>query len=889
MMNLVTKKARAKVLNDSIPNSFAEANVELRDHLGNGIFLLEDCDLGIAWELSGVYDEDLLKDELLEELEPFKKAIRNVLPGIPAHRNLGNSVIQVILKQRRLRKAPKKLVNGREFRFPESSEGQMLESEEEYLFESLKFVSRSFFLTVRFTPNPDDRSIRQKIIDFLKEKKIRGAASAEVKFNSFISEINAGIKQLEEEARRIESQLEVRGKIKRLFADDLIGHIQEILNSTGERPLYPSDDNMQLAINAPGIKRISAGIKSELGETVAYSVNQLVRNYDVGIFRHFIEAIPHEDFDLVWTLSNGSHTPRTEITGREAYFDGKPSKRNIAETFRRFRAQVSTFNPYSVLSLRLLVHNPPESFDSHLQSAANDFLFSSIGREEQLPEHTVAVSLPLNCHRYANSLKARSRKRTLEQSLRFLPIYTGPESNDGLMWYQSRASTPTRFNLFAGEGNRHTALIGTSRAGKSVWMAYQMLQFLAGDSRRIIRGTDVRTSYRKLCALVGGKVIKFSEQTLRERPTSPFAFDIWTQEDLVNVKTLILAVIAAKNPDAIITDTHSNLLKQAISRAFNSQKEMMERKAAGTIRGGHDIAPHPIWKDITAQMPNAKAELEGSGTGNLSRFVEDLQRWTLSLTEAGEYGFIFSVHQTHEDTDKDARLLIYDMDGIADPVLRQIASMMANMKIMRDLARQPRNVEKLIVADELGQQTGGSANSSSMKKAQELMGEMFINIAATAAKMNGMLFALTNLVTDYTVNPAGKAIWDLAEQHVFLPMGQLFKTALKEWGDRHNDAEWQIIKSLKKEKINRRSMFFIISKNDTSPYRGSCYLPLSPYMDALTTTSGPQEELYSNLEAKGMQILERIRYMGETYPYGEGLKEDPRESLAEMEGDNEAA
>ncbi len=426
----------------------------------------------------------------------------------------------------------------------------------------------------------------------------------------------------------------------------------------------------------------------------------------------------------------------------------------------------------------------------------------------------------------------------------------------------------------AGDGNKMTVAIGTSRVGKSVFTNHLALEFLERFPSGVILGSDIRTSYLKLADLCGGRIVRFSEQELRSDPYSPFALEAWDEADMENLKYLITMVIAAKNPEAGLSDIHSNIIKQAIHLAYNSHRKLILARESGEIT--EDVGAHPTWEKIVSQFPAAKKELENSGTGNLNFAVEDIQRWTISLTQSGEYGFIFSARQHKKDSDYNERILIYDMDGIEDPILKQIASMMANMKIMRAIARLPRNIRKLIIFDELGQQVRGTdkQNASVSHKAQEIMGEMIINIVATAAKMNAQVVALTNQVTDYSENPAGRALWSISEQQVFLPLGKLFKRAKTEWGSDYNEAEWEIIRSLRKEKSYRRSALYISSNNDTAPFKGSVYLPLSPWMDALTTTSGPQTELYKKLRDQGMAAFEAIEFMAEQHPYGQKLGDE---------------
>lgn len=880
-MNLANSKFDTDP-NNLLLNTFAEAHFDVRDYLGNRVYTLKDGDIGAVGEIEVVYPEPLESEDLLESIIPFQKALRNLVPGIPAYLNSGNTTIQIICSSRKIENPPEKIVEGSPYHFPDDITGRFLKSEEEYLFKTLNFVKRKFYLAVRFTPRIDDRKLMQKITDYFRTKKFLDIFRANQILDQTTTEYIEIVEKFCEELDRLDGAL--GGKISWLEPEQLCTYVQNILSAGRDYPVYPSAENIHTAINTPAINANSQGISnSDGGRSEVYYLSQLPGDYSYGIFSHFLSAIPHTNFDLIWTFAYGSGVVRTDLKSREAYLESKSSRQKDAEQFKTFREQVSTFNPYGTQSVRLIVHNPPRGFDNHLQSVASDFVGTHMPRETQIPVHMLATSLPLNANRRTNSLKGRSRVVRLDAALGFVPLYTGPPADAGSIWRPSFCGTPARFDLFAGEGNKITTAIGTSRAGKSVLIALLILEFLARYSKAVVRGSDIRTSYQKLTDLAGGRIIEFSEKRLREDPYSPFALENWDETDLENIKILILAVVAAKNPDAIITAAHSDLLKQAISLAYNSYAGLLQSKYKGSLKG--DVSPHPVWENIVAKFPNAKANLEATGTGSLDSVTADLTRWTMNLTPSGEYGFIFSAKQRVRDSENAERILIYDMQGTTDPVLKIIASMMANMKIMRDISRMPKNIRKLVILDELGQQLRGSdkPNQGVSGKAQEIMGEMIVNIAATAAKTNTQVIGLTNLVSDYTENPAGKALWNLSEQQLFLPMGKLFKAAKEAWGSDFNEAEWEIIKSLRRDKANFRSSLYVSSNNDTAPFRGGVFLPLSPFMDALTTTSGSQETLYKTLRSNESTTIQSLEYMAEKHPYGRGLKTDAVGSVEDHE------
>jgi hypothetical protein len=95
--------------------------------------------------------------------------------------------------------------------------------------------------------------------------------------------------------------------------------------------------------------------------------------------------------------------------------------------------------------------------------------------------------------------------------------------------------------------------------------------------------------------------------------------------------------------------------------------------------------------------------------------------------------------------------------------------------------------------------------------------------------------------------------------------------AERAWKDQFNEADLQIMKSLTKEFHFKRSQAYVYSNNEVSPFKGSLIVPLSPYMNAICTTSGNEVEFYNKLRRDGSTPLEALKTMSEKHPYGEGL------------------
>jgi type IV secretory pathway VirB4 component len=364
---------------------------------------------------------------------------------------------------------------------------------------------------------------------------------------------------------------------------------------------------------------------------------------------------------------------------------------------------------------------------------------------------------------------------------------------------------------------------------------------------------------------MGGKIVSFSEEALRKSPYSPFALTTWDDDDIESLYVLIATALVQKNPGIELSSLHTEILRDAIKIAFNNQLLSIRHGKSGGEPPGEasEIDPHPIWPNMLAALPVAANLKQEAGVKGADRAREDLAAWSVSLGESGQYGFIFSRHEKKESATGSARFLVYDLDGIPDPVLQLLAGQMAFLKISRDLARLPRSTPKLVVFEELGMLLHGDS------AAQKLNEEFIQNVVKTCRKLNAQAVSLTNGVSDYADKPAGRTLWSIATQKVFLPLGTAMVAELKDkFPGEFDEAELQILESLEINRRLKRSEIYVRSENSDAPYRGTMLSPLSPVMDALVTSSGSQVELYQRLRDEGKSAADALSYMMENYPYG---------------------
>lgn len=846
LLKLLDKPSSENSLNrclSNLPNSFSEAHIDVREYIEDGIFLLKNGDLGAIFKINGFDDEPLTNKDLEARINSLHKGLRSLICGVPSHDNSGNVLVSVHLSQRRVRKSKNPKLNN----LASSDLKDLITGEEKYLYDSQKIVRREILISVRFTVENNDPSLFEKIRFISSSSK------------NFDPNLKKNLKLFKSELSNLEHNISRYYKISALNSYDYIYKVQNIISGGENHCSINSKSNIHENIYVKKLSLVKNDIKIGESKKGIFYLEHLPESFNLGQMRLFLNSISCTNFDITWNISHGSNSFGTDLAAKEGWFSGKSTRIREASDLQSFREKINSSNPYCIQSLRLITHNLSEDKKGALKSLSMDYLGSRLQEEKQIPIHMLKTSLPLCCLPIENKIKGRHRKILLENALAFCPIFKNDE-NDGYQLWISRSMQESRFDLFAGQGNKMTALLAMSRGGKSVFNSKLLIEFMARNPKGIVRIIDKKSSYQKLSDLVNGRIIYFNEDSLKNNPYSPFALSSWDEDDIENLFLLISTALVQKNAGIKLSACHSEILRESLKLAFNNH--LKNKQSSSKL--GVDSDPHPVWNDILSQMPTACENLRASGVKNIDSAKNDLSKWSVNLYDTGQYGFIFSAHEKNQNQNLE-QFLTYDLDGISDPVLAQISAMMAFIKISRDLAKLPRSVPKLIVFEELGMLLHGEGES------QKLMDEFIHMVIKTCAKMNAQAIAITNDVKDYTEKAAGRTIWGNSTQKLFLPLGDLYPMAEKAWNDQFNEADLQILKSLEKEFHLKRSQAYIYSNNEVSPFKGSLFVPLSPYMNAICTTSGDEVEYYNELRKKGLNPKECLIKMAEEHPYGEGL------------------
>ena len=841
------RKIKEKKKELSLPPSFGEKHVGLRHYLNDGVFLCENGDLAICYPIEGVTDEIFTENELIEAFSPLSKFLHAIIKGIPNYKNDGSTIVQITCSTR-AQFNPPSLPN----EYVANEAAALILSEEKYLF-GTEISKRTFFLSIRWQ--------RPKVYSFKKELKhiFSGISTQKTKTIEILS---ADKKKFLTELKN--KQIEAGINLKPISSKNLISYYINVLNQ-GKPVAYEIDDDetsfLQQKIITSKLHGSSKGIKRENGEmTQVFTLLEFPPFFALGRMRLFLDHIPLKNYDVTWTISHGSKTTNTDFLLKKMFFSQGPSHQKIYEDLVSFENDIETRNPMVKMSYRIVAHNTTEEKKSQILSACIDCINAPTICEEEIAPHLIATSLPMNCSKEDNDIIGRHRTLLLDRALMFAPIYTSPTNKNALRHWISRSGEPIKLDIFGSGGNNHLSVLGNSESGKSCLLSQFNIEFLARFNDGVIRIVDRKTSYRKISDLFGGKIIQFSESFLRKHPYSPFANKEWDEDDVQSTVAFLGNAILQLNPEAVITGLHTEILGEAIKLAINDH----ERNKKYSVKTGDGIDPHPTWTDIAKKLPTAAGN-KGSGKDLVQNALEEIRRWTVSFNATGQFGFLFCAHEEEEkQTSDEARIVVYDLDGIPDQRLQIMASQLAFLKISRDLKRLNRKTRKLIIFEELGVMVAGDS-----PQAGEIATRFVRNIVKTARKIGAQCIGVSNELDDFTHTPGGKTFFKVSPQRLFLPQSAATKSEIEERLVKElSKADIDIIKSLHIKK-GHYSQGYLLSEN--SNYKGSFLIPLSPIMNSIVTTSANEEFYYDSLRKKGVKARQAIEQMAKNHPYGEGL------------------
>lgn len=172
--------------------------------------------------------------------------------------------------------------------------------------------------------------------------------------------------------------------------------------------------------------------------------------------------------------------------------------------------------------------------------------------------------LPMSCTSAAIENLYRFRTMAISHAIRFLPIIGNWQGSGvgALSMFVGRRGQPAVFDPYDSETNYNGVIVAESGAGKSVMGQQMLCDFLGSGARAWV--IDQGRSYEKLCSILGGQFIEFSED-------SNICLNPFTHIENIDEEMDLLKAIFAKMaaPEGGLADFHMAAVEEKIKAAFS--------------------------------------------------------------------------------------------------------------------------------------------------------------------------------------------------------------------------------------------------------------------------------------------------------------------------------
>ncbi len=407
-------------------------------------------------------------------------------------------------------------------------------------------------------------------------------------------------------------------------------------------------------------------------------------------------------------------------------------------------------------------------------------------------------TLPLN-YTPEVDLSAQRYIRILQKdALMFIPVFDSFQGmKNGLQVYLSRENNLINFNLLENETSNHTVVLADSGSGKSAFIIDCVQAAKRIDPEPLIFVIDKKSSYKTLAKYFDGDLTIF--EITGEMPFSPFrgVFD----DTKINFLTNLLATaIKLMSPLFNIESEHISALSKSIRHAFEKKKREL-----GLVYEEGELKSKVTDDEVEVTMDDVISSLSSlTADPDFELLREQIEQILTKLRPYygdGIYAKYFKGSVTKKPKNSSKLFYIYDLDALdSDPILQTLMTMSVIEEI-RSTIKLPEHEGRggFIVLEELGML--GRDNPTAEK--------FIIDAAETFRKLGFWLIGLTPRPQNYFEMDAGKAMWGVADNFVFLKMGSDNVEYLEKHSKLIDEANGEIIKSLQTIKGSHAEVYYL--------------------------------------------------------------------------------
>ena len=463
-------------------------------------------------------------------------------------------------------------------------------------------------------------------------------------------------------------------------------------------------------------------------------------------------------------------------------------------------------------------------------------------------------SLPLNYSPRSDHSTKRAIRVLRSDATKFVPVFDSFRGLERpLQLYLSRENNLVKFSLLENETSNHTVVLADSGSGKSAFVIDCIQAAKRMSPEPLVFVIDKKSSYLMLAEYFDGDLTVFDRN--KEMPFTPFR-GVYDEEKIAYLTNLIASCVKLTNPSFEVDSTHTSLISKALKLAY--QKKSAQ---AGLAYVQGDLLISYSDSEVTLTMDDFVAELSALPSDpkfeNETKQTEELLQRLKAFYSDGVYAQYFRGRAGGEKR-KNKSFYIYDLDALdSDPVIQALMTM-AVIEEIRRIIKLPENQGRtgFIVLEELGML--GRDNPAASR--------FILDAAETFRKLGYWLIGLTPRPQNYFELEAGRAMWGVADNFLFLQMSADNVDYLGKQSSLLDEATKEIIKSLRTRRGQYADVFFM---NKKKTRQGAFRYFQTGYDRWLAPTNAKDaREAVRALKRFSTHKWQALDYLAQTFPHG---------------------
>ena len=463
-------------------------------------------------------------------------------------------------------------------------------------------------------------------------------------------------------------------------------------------------------------------------------------------------------------------------------------------------------------------------------------------------------TLPLNYIPKSDKSANRYIRILRSDATRFVPIFNSFNGlQNPLQLFLSRENNLVKFSLLENETSNHTVVLADSGSGKSAFIIDAIVAAKRMDPEPLVFVIDKKSSYLMLSEYFDGDLTVFDDN--KEMPFSPFR-GIYDEKKITFLTNLLATSIKLTSPEFEIESEQIAAITKALKLAYQKKKNQM---GLSYVEG--NLLNQDTEDEVELTMNDFISELASlpahEDFNSLEKSIETIINKLKPFYGDGIYAKYFSGSKKRTSF-KQNLFYIYDLDALdSDPILQTLMTLSIFEEI-RKIISLPENKERggFIVIEEIGMI--GRNNPTASKQ--------IIDVAETFRKLGFWLIGLTPRPQNYFEIEAGKAMWGVADNFIFLKMSGDNVEYLTQKSAILDSANKEIIKSLE-TKSGEYAEIFYANKNKTM--QGAFRYFQTPYDRWLAPTNAKEAcEADKALKKFKDNKWKALEYLATKYPKG---------------------